>query len=411
MLNSYCAVRTDDTCVADANTAADSRTSTGRPLRVSFGRAPPPASSFVYYDFPDSAPCENDDEWRIDVVAAHGDSVLLEMRHRHSRSGSEDNHFLYRAGAARARPPSLDLLPARDFLTKSEQVLAPYIHPPIRPSLHSGNTGLLRRGDDDALLVQLQLMYDRTLRQEMAEFSVLRVGTSQWELMEPVPIVDDEDDKAGELLQLSWCTNTAIPVGDRFLCFVGYKSGFFLCDMADEASPKVRYVRMPPVSRCSDDDDDDDDRSPMKFSQNMGAAGDNAVRFVSIDPHCCCGGPGRSTCARSRYAFTINTWTMNLSMDEPLAWVKDGEIDCEELWALSGYEGLPRTNLQCPLVSLDNPNVVCFLVSNYDLVSYKDYKVWMIQLDIKTKTLLSVVQQFTNDPWRAYYHLPAKLQW
>jgi hypothetical protein len=103
---------------------------------------------------------------------------------------------------------------------------------------------------------------------------------------------------------------------------------------------------------------------------------------------------------------------MDLSMDVelPLTWVKDGEIDCEEVWTLPGYEGLPRANLECPVVSLDNPDVVCFLVSNRYFATYEDRKVWMIQLTIKTKTLLSVVP-FSIDPWRAYHHLPAQLQY
>jgi hypothetical protein len=89
--------------------------------------------------------------------------------------------------------------------------------------------------------------------------------------------------------------------------------------------------------------------------------------------------------------------------------VEDGEIACEELWALPGYEGLPRANLQCPVVCLDDPDAVCFLVSNAHFVSsYKERKTWMVQLNIKNKTLLSVAE-FTADPWQAYSHSPAKL--
>ncbi|OEL37682.1 hypothetical protein BAE44_0001299 [Dichanthelium oligosanthes] len=228
--------------------------------------------------------------------------------------------------------PSLSLLPAQDFLTK--------------------NKGLLRRGEDELLVVTLQLKYDRDARRDMAEVCLLRHGARQWELTEPVPIVEDE----GKGHRGRCGPGTVIPVGDRFLCWVEYGGGFFLCDMADEESPKVR-----------------------------------------------------STCVRSRYAFTINTWTLNLSMDELLTWVKDGEIDCEELWGLPGYEGLPRANVQCPVVCLDNPDVVCFLVSNYDISRREDGTRWMIQFNVKTKTLQSVIK-FTGDPWRAYHHLPAKLQ-
>lgn len=180
--------------------------------------------------------------------------------------------------------------------------------------------------------------------------------------------------------------------------------------MADEASPKVRHVLLPPTaSRFSDEFYvHGHDIFSIKYCNSMGAAGAGAVRFVSVDPQCGCRGPSRSTCDHSYDGFTINTWTMNLSMEEPLTWVKDGEMDCRELWTLPGYEGLPRADLQCPVVSVDDPNVVCFLVSNYRITRREDKTVWMIQLNLKTKALLSVVQ--ANDPWKAYYHLPAKLQ-
>jgi hypothetical protein len=415
MLN-LCTRRMDDSFVADAKTVADSGTRfTGRQhLRVSLGCAPPPASSFLYYDFPDSVPDEDEDDnydgISVDVVAAHTDSVLLRLgNHRCPSATFEDSdYFVYRAGAA--GPPSLSLLPDRDFLTKTESV---YAH---SPRLYSRRTGLLRRHGKDLLVVQLDLWYNRDARQNMVEFCVLRpfMDVRQWELIEPVPILQDDDKVAPRL-----SGDVVITVGDRYLCWVDYEKGFFLCDMADEASPKVRYVPVPAeVSRCCSSGDLipdyelNDDVFHIKYSMKMGSAGASKVRFVSISPHCCCGGPGRSTCAHSRFAFTVTTWTMDLSMDveSPLTWVKDGEIDCEEVWTLPGYEGLPRANLECPVVSLDDPNVVCFLVSNRYFATYEDQQVWMIQLNIKTKTLLSVVL-FSNDPRRAYHHLPAQLQY
>jgi hypothetical protein len=55
------------------------------------------------------------------------------------------------------------------------------------------------------------------------------------------------------------------------------------------------------------------------------------MRFVSIEPRCCCGRLGRSSCALSRFAFKVTTWTLTLTMDEPMTWVKEGVLDCEEL--------------------------------------------------------------------------------
>jgi hypothetical protein len=39
-------------------------------------------------------------------------------------------------------------------------------------------------------------------------------------------------------------------------------------------------------------------------------------------------------CECSRFLFTVTTWTLSLSMDEPFKWVKDGLLDCDELWTI-----------------------------------------------------------------------------
>ena len=106
----------------------------------------------------------------------------------------------------------------------------------------------------------------------------------------------------------------------------------------------------------------------------------------------------------------MTTWTMSLTTateeEERMVWAVDGVLDCEELWAMPGYEGLPRVPPVCPVVSPDNPDVVCFKVSNGCLVGYYNYqeKVWMLEVDTRRKVLLSVVPC----PIHPYDYLPAK---
>jgi hypothetical protein len=105
---------------------------------------------------------------------------------------------------------------------------------------------------------------------------------------------------------------------------------------------------------------------------------------------------------------------MDISMDDkPLEWLEDGEIDGEEIWALPGYEGLPQAIPESPVVCLEKPNVICFLVSNYHLTKDNE-KVWMVHLNISTRTLLSVVRFNDNDDywshWEKYrHHVPAEI--
>ncbi|CAN6380762.1 unnamed protein product [Urochloa humidicola] len=322
------------------------------------------------------------------------------------------DYFVYRGGAA-GRPPSLSLLPTHDFSKRLEGETSSRPRHPREQMLFQETTGLLRRSNDELLVVELDVWNKRVgvLRDTaMADLNVLRIGNSEWEMKREVPIVLNNGGSRGETRLRLWVPEKVIPIGDRFLCWVKYSRGILVCDMAD-TNLVIHQLPLPVVPRegrrndgsYSDDEDAD---YQMQYCRNMCGAGTNALRFVSIDPRCCCGGSGRGTCRHSRFAFTVTTWTMGLGTDEKMVWVKDGVLDCEELWSLPGYEGLPHVRLDCPVVSPDNPDIVCFKISNRPIIgnSYNQQKVWILEVDTRRKVILSVFQ-CPNDP---YDHLPAK---
>lgn len=49
-----------------------------------------------------------------------------------------------------------------------------------------------------------------------------------------------------------------------------------------------------------------------------------------------------------------------------IGWEKDAVVDCSDLWDLDAYRLLPRLPMDFPVVSIDDPDVVCFLVSEHD---------------------------------------------
>ena len=203
--------------------------------------------------------------------------------------------------------------------------------------------------------------------------------------------------------------DATVPVGSRFMCWVDYHRGFILCDMVEE-NPRLRYVPLPVLPakmghRSSD-------RPDMQYCRKMAAAGPGAVRFVSVAPRCCCGGPGKTSCERSSFAFNVTTWTLALRTEEPMAWVKDGVLDCDELWQLPNYGCRPRVALEYPMVSSDDPGVVCFTVCEYhhSIDEAHDEKVWMVQINTRSKALLSVVRS-DNEDYSAGDLLLAKLHW
>ncbi|CAD6237704.1 unnamed protein product [Miscanthus lutarioriparius] len=110
-----------------SKTLAAARTSTSHLIQVSLRLTEPPGLSCVCLQIPDGL-----DAKYSRVVAAHGDSVLIEVPHGHTI-----DHFVYSAGAAAAdppRPPSMSLLP---------------------PFRQGRPTGLVRRGVDLVVVAQL----------------------------------------------------------------------------------------------------------------------------------------------------------------------------------------------------------------------------------------------------------------
>lgn len=382
MLSSYLSRRGN---FGDPKTAAESTTSTGHGFRVSAHLAAPPASSYLCYDWREGSHSSDEDD--LEIIAAHGDSVLFRIQHC-----TMEDYFVYSAGASATSTsaPSLSLLPI-DVFSES---------PSLRPDIFEQTTGVLRRSDDEVLVVELGVSSGSGAPRGTVDLNVLRLGSSEWDMRWAVPIVLGDGSRDGMILRRWGLPDRAVPVGTRFMCWVKYSSGFLICDMADP-NLVLRPVPLPVAPRVgrgnngrySNDDDDDDQ---MRNYRNMCGAGTNGLRFVSIDPRCCCcGGPRRG----SRFAFTVTTWTMNLTTDEHLTWVMDSVLDCEELWGLPGYEGLPCVTPGFPVVSPDNPNVICFKLSGRHMreCSYHVKKVWMLEVDMRKKVLLSVVQ-CPNDP-------------
>ncbi|CAO2147943.1 unnamed protein product [Urochloa humidicola] len=419
----------DSSVIADGDkTTVRSHSSSGRPFRMSFGLASLPASSFIYFDW-----AEKNEAYELShVITAHGNTVLIKLWEPQKHDGSHPHdYFIYNAGAG--RPPSLSLLPIcyiptlreRNLMEKLQDKKLPWTFcVPTARRMEISDTGLLRcgDGDDNLLVAKLEVTYD--VPYDTADLCVLRHGRG-WDLKREVPIVPVASEHR-------WCQETrkyvpvvgqkvlpcrystqAIPVGDRFLCWVNYDAGTFLLWDVTEENPKLHYVPLhvdpvEPKEIDYSDSEDDDGEHPIVYCRSIGAAGADAVRLISISPRCCCGGHGRSTCARSRFAFRVSAWILRLSIKGVMTWVRDGLLDSDELWALPGYEGLPRVYLECPIVSSDNPDVVCFIVREQEFVTHEDRKVWMLELDTRRKALLSVCR-CTSHPYRAEQHVPVNL--
>ncbi|CAL5091831.1 unnamed protein product [Urochloa decumbens] len=322
----------------DARTLATARTINSHPIQVSLRLAEPPALSRVFLRIPDGLR-----EEKSMVLAAHGDSVLIQVRIQDTYE-----HFVYNAGDHAAdppRPPSLWLLP------------------PFPRGLIDGSTGLLRRGESDFMVAEV---IGPSLSEDMPRLASLYLFRSgEWNSY-TIKIGEDWD------FLLSW--NTVVPVDDRLLCWVDLCHGVMLVDVFRE-TPTVQYVKLPMDPRDG-------------LNRNVCAtAGGGALKFVNIFGRCCCGAAASCDCNHSLRAYIIHTWTMRISNEDVVDWVQDGMVDATELWALDAYKGLPCDPLDRPIVSIDEPEVICFRMRDTE---WGSLMLWQILVNVRSKTILSV---------------------
>ncbi|KAL6598041.1 hypothetical protein ACP70R_046462 [Stipagrostis hirtigluma subsp. patula] len=353
---------------ADARTVAAARTSTGHSIAVSLRLAAPPAESRVCVHLPHSV-----DRKYATILAAHGDSVLIQIAFK-PRGGfdQEIDYFVYiaggGAGAGLPRPPSLCLLPP---CYRTEEEAKRYGSRPPGPVKRyltleeAAATGLLRRGEDELVVAEL-------LKVGASGGEVLLLRAGEW-AVKRLPVTATRGK-----LPSSWSTHTTLPVGDELLCWADPYHGLIFADVLGD-SPTLRHVPFPADAARP--------ASGPTSSRDVCATADGAVRFVNVSPRCCCGDAGATHCRSSRHAYTITTWT--LRMDD-MAWVMDGMVDATELWRLDAYAGVPREQPARPVVSLDDPHAISFLVCERTDKDYGDDTLWVIVLDMRKKTLRSV---------------------
>ncbi|CAN6374384.1 unnamed protein product [Urochloa humidicola] len=334
--------------------------------------APPPAESCICIQVSNIA--------YATVVAAHSASVLINVG-LHTNPESYD-HFVYNVSATAGdlpRPPMLSLLPRcyRDdgMPDPRERFLYRGRRGPLQRYLDSDATGVMQRGEDNIVVGELSMV---KVRGDDKAAELLLFCSGEWIVKRPAIISN------GMLLLSSWKSNTVIAIGDRLLCWIDLFRGLIMCSDVFDEEPVLRFVPLPvEVSEL--------DPGPRASSQNACATSDGSIKFVTVVPRCCCGGVGATYCQSSYDAYTIRTWTLRMNNGTDMAWLMDGMVDATELWALDAYKGLPRVQVVHPIVSLDEPHVIFFMVCERLYVKGDGDKTeCLILVDMKSKTLRSV---------------------
>uniref|UniRef100_A0A0D9XZU7 DUF1618 domain-containing protein n=1 Tax=Leersia perrieri TaxID=77586 RepID=A0A0D9XZU7_9ORYZ len=219
------------------------------------------------------------------------------------------------------------------------------------------------------LVAELEIFrseYIYTLRRVLYYYypsTTRRPSHQQWEEKQPPIVAANNDHLDWEKLMWDWDTDTVIPFGKSYLCWVDYCIGVLFCNVFDENPVLLYPVKIPGLDRRE---------GWTSVYQSIGATNkddDNSVmKFVSV--------------VRDDRLVTENLAAG--SVDGGITWVQETVVKSDELWALDGFATLPRAPLQYPLMSLDSPSAE----GKKDVGYYYD-DTWVVAIDMTCKALVA----------------------
>ncbi|XP_048574085.1 uncharacterized protein LOC125554628 [Triticum urartu] len=198
-------------------------------------------------------------------------------------------------------------------------------------------------------------------------------GSDKWEVRR-VKVFDGRDK---DLALQCWETDAVVPVGGRFLCWVDYYRGILVGRVLADGGSALTYVPLPVDTPWAEPDHG---REFPEASRSVCVTAGDTVKFVSVDRGLV-------------FVFTVTIWTPGKARDGGMEWEKDGEFRAAELWAFSGYERLPRVPPEYPVVSMVDPDALCFMVSagrHAGVDAGGDDTVWLVEVDTRRRAVRSV---------------------
>ncbi|CAO2152811.1 unnamed protein product [Urochloa humidicola] len=152
------------------------------------------------------------------------------------------------------------------------------------------------------------------------------------------------------------------------------------------AAPKLRYVRLPVDTIEKNPYDSDYCRGYPEVSRSI-CATRSGIKFVSVD-HKESSSFGVGNMRTWTSTFRITTWSLQ---EEDYTWTKEATMDPDELWAAldCSEHRIPRVAPQYPVVNMEYPNGVCFLMGETRATGCNSEPTWMIEVHMKKKVLLA----------------------
>ncbi|CAM0149541.1 unnamed protein product [Urochloa decumbens] len=349
----------------------------GRQIRASLRIADPPAVSRLYLHRPDTPQIDGVFSGPA-AIAAHRNSILFRMTvpFEDSTWWGETRYFpldyLVYSCSSTSSSPSLTALPPCFDGGKTNPSLDKWFQPyrlQQQRIMFDQDMGILCHGDNGEKFTVADLTY--RYRHEV-DLCLLH---------HPPPAAGDPMKWSVNRLQIpsdmkidvySWRNDVVVPIG-RSLCWVDYYQGMLLIDVLEDHQ-QLHYIRLPAQALKS-----------RRLYIDPGAP--DPFRRVCVTD----AGIIKLVCIFTQHPpsptdFTIITWTL-VDINKG-AWIKDVDtiMEAGEFFDLcdAARSCLPWVLPSFPVVSLVDPDVICFLLKENDC----DLS-WMVEVNMRNKVVLS----------------------
>ncbi|KAF8747298.1 hypothetical protein HU200_013245 [Digitaria exilis] len=365
----------------DGTTSSVAQDCAGRQMRVSLRIADPPAVSRLYLHW--SGGMQNILDFSVPTaIAAHRNSILFQMtvpfdNHNwwHATPSFPIDYFVYSCSSSSS--PSLTWLPPCFYGGDNDPVLDKFVQQHRRQQqriMFNAEMGILCHGDNGERFTVAHLCHHQLelcLLHQLPKSDV-PMAWSLKKLKIPQDMKIDLN---------SWRTDVVVPIG-KSLCWVDYYQGMLFVDILAPADSKdspndqlLHGVRLPAQA--------------LKYRRLYNENGDpDPFRHVCVTDD----GIIKLVCVLLKRLpddddFKIITWTL-VDINTG-SWRKDVDtiIVADDFFDLydDAQSCLPRVQPTFPVMSLVDPDVICFL-----LIKEEDCNLtWIVEVNMRSKVLLS----------------------
>nr|CAB3492281.1 unnamed protein product [Digitaria exilis]CAB3502768.1 unnamed protein product [Digitaria exilis] len=366
----------------DATTSSPAEDCAGRHVRVSLRIADPPAVSRLYLHWTDR-PQIALPFTEPAAIAAHRNSILFRMtvpfddfRWWHDTPSFPTEHFVYSCCSS-SSPPSLTALPPCFHGGGKDRVLDKAVrqHRSQRQRImFDEDMGILCHGDNGEFTVAHLACRRKKLELCLVHHPPSASGAAmEWSVKELKTPPDMKIDLK------SWRNDVVIPIG-KSLCWVDYYQGLLLVDVlavGAQSKPNPEHlhgIRLPAQAL-----------KPCRLYDDVGEP--DPFRHVCVTDN----GIIKLVCVFANHPpsdddFKIITWTL-VDINKG-SWIKvvDTIMVADKFFGLydAAQSCLPRVNPTFPVMSLVDPDVICFL-----LKKERSNLTWMVEVNMRSKVLQS----------------------